>query len=65
MQSTINNIRDTKTRMTRGVHGRDTRNAYKITIGKHERDRPLRRPRRIWKNDIEVDVKETVCEDMN
>jgi hypothetical protein len=34
------------------------RSAYEILIGKSERMRPLRRPRRRWKNNIRMALRE-------
>jgi hypothetical protein len=34
------------------------RNAYKILVGKSEGKRPLGRPRRRWKDNIRMDIKE-------
>jgi hypothetical protein len=36
----------------------ETRNAYRILIGKPEGTRPLRRPRRRWVDSIKMDLKE-------
>jgi hypothetical protein len=41
---------------------REMRNAYKILVGKPEGKRPLRRPRRRWKDNIKMDLKEVGCE---
>jgi len=34
----------------------EMRNAYKILVGKHERKRPIVRPRRRWENNIRMDL---------
>jgi hypothetical protein len=34
------------------------RNAYKELVGKPERKRPLRRPRRRWVDNIKIDLRE-------
>jgi hypothetical protein len=34
------------------------RNSYKISVGKTEGERPLRRPRHRWKDNIRMDLKE-------
>jgi hypothetical protein len=34
------------------------RNAYRILVGKPEGKRPLGRPKRIWIDDIKIDLKE-------
>jgi hypothetical protein len=36
----------------------DTRNAFRILVGKPERKRPLGRPRRRWVNNIKMDLGE-------
>jgi hypothetical protein len=36
----------------------ELRNAYEILAGKPGRKRPLRRPRRRWKNNIRMDLRE-------
>jgi hypothetical protein len=36
----------------------ETRNAYRILMGKSEGKRPLRRPRSRWVDDIKMDLKE-------
>jgi hypothetical protein len=36
----------------------DTRNAYRISVGKPEGKRPLRRPRRRWVDNNETDLRE-------
>jgi hypothetical protein len=43
------------------THGTE-RNAYKILVGKPERNRPLGRPRRRWKDNIRTDLREIVWE---
>jgi hypothetical protein len=34
------------------------RGAYRVLVKKHERRRPLGRPRRGWENNIEMDLRE-------
>jgi hypothetical protein len=36
----------------------ETKNAYRILVGKPEGKRPLRRPRRRWMDDIKIDPRE-------
>jgi hypothetical protein len=36
----------------------ETRNAYRIRVGKPEGKRPLRRPRRRWVDNIKIDLRE-------
>jgi hypothetical protein len=38
------------------------RNAYRILVGKPEGKRPLGRPRRRWKDNIKIDLRETVLD---
>jgi hypothetical protein len=37
----------------------ETRNSYRILVGKPEGKRPLGRPRRRWVDNIEMDLRET------
>jgi hypothetical protein len=37
----------------------EKRNAYRTLVGKPERKRPIRRPRRMWVNNIKIDLRET------
>jgi hypothetical protein len=36
----------------------ERRGAYRVLVGKPERRRPLRRPRRRWKGNIKMDLRE-------
>jgi hypothetical protein len=36
----------------------EKRNAYRIWVGKREEKRPLGRPRRMWVNNIKMDLRE-------
>jgi hypothetical protein len=38
---------------------------YKVLVGKHEGKKPLERPRRKWKDNIKMDLKEVECGDMD
>jgi hypothetical protein len=38
----------------RSARGREKRNAYSLLVGKPEGERPLRRPRRRWVNNIKI-----------
>jgi hypothetical protein len=40
----------------------ETRNAYRILVGKPEGKRPLGRPRRRWVDDIKMDLGEIGCD---
>jgi hypothetical protein len=46
-------------------HTRKRKNAHKVLIGILERKRLLGRPERRWQNNINLDYKEIVCEDMD
>jgi hypothetical protein len=35
----------------------EKRNAYRILVGKPEGKKPLRRPRRVWVDDIKMDLR--------
>jgi hypothetical protein len=37
---------------------KETRNAYSVLVGKPKGKKPLRKPRRRWEHDIEMNVKE-------
>ena len=39
-----------------------SRNAYRILVGKPEGKRPLGRPRRRWENNIKMDLTEVRCD---
>jgi hypothetical protein len=41
---------------------RDMRKVYETLVGKPERKRPLRRPRRKWEDNIRMDLREIVRE---
>ena len=38
------------------------RNAYRVLVGKPESKRPLGRPRRIWEDNIEMDLRDVGCD---
>jgi hypothetical protein len=40
---------------------REMRNVYNILIGKPEGMRPLGRPRHWWKDNMRIDLRETMC----
>jgi hypothetical protein len=59
--SIITTIKSRKMRWTGHVlRNGGRRNAYKILVGKPEGMRPLRRPRRRWKDNIKLDLSEIV-----
>ena len=39
-----------------------SRNAYRVLVGKPERKRPLGRPRRRWEDNIKMDLREEGCD---
>ena len=39
-----------------------SRNAYRVLVGKPERKRPLRRPRRRWEDNIKINLREVGCD---
>jgi hypothetical protein len=43
----------------------EKRNAYRILVGKSEGKRPLGRPRRMWVDNIKMDLREIVGDDMD
>ncbi|KAJ4438799.1 hypothetical protein ANN_14751 [Periplaneta americana] len=60
-------IRDIKSRRLRwaGHVARmgESRNAYRVLVGRPERKRPLGRPRRRWEDNIKMDLREVGCDD--
>ena len=60
LSSSLNIIRVIKSRrLRRAEHvARMGGGAYRILVGKHEGKRQLGRPRRRWKDNIKVDIKE-------
>ncbi|KAJ4450634.1 hypothetical protein ANN_02063 [Periplaneta americana] len=41
----------------------ESRNAYRVLVGRPEGKRPLGRPRRRWEDDIKMDLREVGCDD--
>ena len=39
-----------------------SRNAYRVLVGKPEGKRPLGRPRRMWEDNIKLDLREVGCD---
>ena len=39
-----------------------SRNAYRVLVGKSEGRRPLGRPRRRWEDNIRMDLREVACD---
>jgi hypothetical protein len=44
---------------------REMRKAYKILVGKPKKNKPLERQRHRWEDNIQMDFKETGCEDVD
>jgi hypothetical protein len=42
------------------AHGRKN-STYRVLVGKPERERPLRRHRHRWEDNLKMDIKETGC----
>ena len=66
LYSSPNIIRNLKSRLvTWKVHVagmEQSRNAYRVLVGKSERKRPLWRPRRRWEDNIKMDLWEVGCD---
>jgi len=43
----------------------ERRDVYRVLVGKPEGKRPLRRPRRRWKDNIKMDLQEVGCGGMD
>jgi len=43
----------------------ERRGIYRVLVGKPEGKRPLGRPRRIWEDNIKMDIQEVGCEGMD
>jgi len=43
----------------------ERRRVYSVLVGNPERNRPLGRPRRRWKDNIKMDLQEAGCGDMD
>jgi hypothetical protein len=43
----------------------ERRGAYRVVVGKHDRKRPLGRPRRWWENNIKIDLQKMGCGSMD
>ena len=44
------------------MHREESRNAYRILVGKPERKRSLGRPKRRWQDNIKMDLMKVVCD---
>ena len=65
LYSSPNIIRNLKTRRMRwaghAARMEQSRNAYRVLMGKPEGKKPLGRPRRRWEDNIKMDLKEVDC----
>ena len=43
----------------------ESRNAYRVLVGRFEGKRPLGRPRHRWEDNIKMDLKEVGCDARN
>jgi hypothetical protein len=43
----------------------ERKGVHRVLVGKHERKRPLGRPRRRWKENIKMDLQEVECGSMD
>ena len=62
LYSSTNIIRSLKSIRLRLARMEQSRNAYRVLVGKPEGKRPLRRPRRRWKDNIKMDLREVGCD---
>ena len=66
LYSSPNIIRNLKSRRLRWAghvtRMEQSRNAYRVLVGKPEGKRPLGRPRRRWKDNIKMDLREVGCD---
>ena len=66
MYSSPNIIRSLKSRGLRWAghvaRMEQSRNAYRVLVGKPEGKRPLGRPRRRWEGNIKMDLREVGCD---
>ncbi|KAJ4434425.1 hypothetical protein ANN_22987 [Periplaneta americana] len=67
LYSSPNIIRNLKSRLLKwaGHVARmgESRNAYRVLVGRPEGKRPLGRPRRRWEDNIKMDLREVGCDD--
>ena len=47
------------------AHMKESRNAYRVLMGRPKGKRPLGRPRRRWEDNIKMDLKEVGCDVRN
>ena len=66
MYSSPNIIRDLKSRRLRWsghvARTEQSRNSFRVSVGKPESKRPLRGPRRRWEDNIKMDLREVSCD---
>ena len=67
--SSPNTVRAMKSRRMRWAghvaHTRESRDVYRVLVGKPERKRPLGRPRRRWEDNIKIYLQEVGCGGMD
>ena len=62
----IRNLKSTPLRWAGHVaRMQQSRNAYRVLVGKPESKRPLGRPRRIWEDNIKMNLREMGCDPGN
>ena len=66
LHSSPNIIRDLKSRRLRWAghvaRMEQSRNAYRVLVGKPEGKRPLGRPRHTWEDNIKIDLRKVGCD---
>ena len=69
MYSSPNVVRNLELRRLRWAehvaHMKESRNAYRVLMGRPKGKRPLGRPRRRWEDNIKMDLKEVGCDVRN
>ena len=62
MPNIISSLKSRRLRWAGHVaHMDQSRNAYRVLVGKPEGKRPLDRPRRRWEDNIKMDLREVGC----
>ena len=63
LQNYFNKVKSRRLRWAGHVaHMEQSRNAYRVLVGKPEGKRPLGRPRRRWEDNIKIDLREVGCD---
>ena len=66
LRGIIRNLKSSRLRWTGHVaRTEQSRNAYKVFVGKPEGKRPLGRPRRRWEDNIKMYLREVGCDPRN